>query len=158
MTERWERFTDVDTTSHAASFVGLLDAQAADETYRSGRRLLLDLLEPVQGERLLDIGCGTGDDTRELARLLGQEGEAIGVDYSEAMVAEAARRAEGAVHGPSFQVADVQALPFAEASFDGCRTERCLMHVPDLIWKEKSRGELRVARDASGRQACCFGT
>ena len=54
----------------------------------------LRLYPPQAGERVLDIGCGFGDTTQQIAALVGPEGEAVGVDaaprFIEAAVSEAA--------------------------------------------------------------------
>jgi len=44
------------------------------------------------GERVVDIGCGCGDTTLALARLVGASGHVLGIDVSEAMLARAAAR------------------------------------------------------------------
>jgi SAM-dependent methyltransferase len=66
---------------------------------------------PQSGDRVLDIGCGFGDTTQTLARLVGPEGEALGVDVSapfiEASIAEAA---EAGIENVSFQAGDVQVM------------------------------------------------
>jgi ubiquinone/menaquinone biosynthesis C-methylase UbiE len=41
---------------------------------------------PKSGDRILDIGCGFGDTTQQLARLVGPDGEAVGVDVSEPFI------------------------------------------------------------------------
>jgi SAM-dependent methyltransferase len=68
---------------------------------------------PREGGRALDIGCGFGDTTRQLAALVGPEGSALGVDAAPRFV-EAARReaADDGVENVSFEVADVQAGGF----------------------------------------------
>lgn len=53
---------------------------------------LVDLLEPGPGERILDLGCGTGHLTAEIAEAVGPEGFVVGIDASPAMV-ERARNA-----------------------------------------------------------------
>lgn len=64
---------------------------------------------PRPGERVLDVGCGFGDTTRQLAELVGAEGSALGVDVSEPFIAAAQKEAEG-VANVDFRVADVQTL------------------------------------------------
>src|SRR6478672_907392 len=61
------------------------------------------------GARVLDVGCGFGDSTLKIARSVGPEGEAVGVDCAANFI-EAAQedaRAEG-LSNASFRVADVQ--------------------------------------------------
>lgn len=88
-------------------------------------------LEP--GQRVLDVGCGPGIDTLALAELVGPEGEVVGIDYDEEMVAEADRRAKRArVDGwVRHERADAAALPLPDESFDACRCERVLQHLGD---------------------------
>ena len=64
---------------------------------------------PAAGERVIDIGCGFGDTTRDIARLVGPEGEAVGVDAAERFIELATREAEQeGVSNATFAVADVQ--------------------------------------------------
>lgn len=69
----------------------------------------LRLASPQPGERALDIGCGFGDTTQELARLVGPGGEAVGVDAAPRFIATA--QSELGADSPSnirFAVADVE--------------------------------------------------
>jgi SAM-dependent methyltransferase len=63
---------------------------------------------PRPGERVLDLGCGFGDTTQRLAKLVGPEGEAVGLDVSAPFVDQARKEAEGGPANVSFAVADVQ--------------------------------------------------
>ena len=47
------------------------------------------LMQIQQGHKLLDLGCGPATDTIPLAPLVGVNGQVIGADYDEAMIAEA---------------------------------------------------------------------
>src|SRR6478736_5001893 len=69
-------------------------------------------------DRMLDVGCGTGDTTRAAA-LRAVDGDALGVDLSRAMLARAAERAasEG-LHNVTFEQADAQVHAFADAAYD----------------------------------------
>src|SRR5215204_2020144 len=70
---------------------------------------------PEPGDRVLDIGCGLGDSTLQLARLVGTDGHAHGVDAAERMVAGAREEAdEAGVDNVTFEAIDVQAASFAD--------------------------------------------
>ena len=69
-------------------------------------------------DRVLDIGCGTGQTTRDAARAAAG-GSALGVDLSVQMIELARRLAAGqGVGNASFEQADAQIHPFAAGSFD----------------------------------------
>jgi SAM-dependent methyltransferase len=59
----------------------------------ASKPIILAGLKLTGGEKVLDAGCGLGDDTFEIARLVGSEGRAVGIDVSETMILEARRRA-----------------------------------------------------------------
>jgi len=70
---------------------------------------------PQPGDRVLDIGCGLGDSTVQLAGLVGPQGHAHGVDVAERMIAGARQDAErAAVANVSYEVADVQVARFTD--------------------------------------------
>ena len=70
------------------------------------------------GDHVLDIGCGTGQTTREAARQAGA-GSALGVDLSAPAVEEARRLArDGGLRNVTFECADAQLHHFPEQSFD----------------------------------------
>jgi SAM-dependent methyltransferase len=78
----------------------------------------LRLLPPQEGQRVLDIGCGFGDSTRQIAELVGPSGEAVGVDAAERFIETARAEAhEADVANASFLVADVQTTKF-DGPFD----------------------------------------
>ena len=140
-------FDQVDRTGDPADFVRYLDSTRATEFFQEIKQRSYDLLAPRAGERVLDAGCGTGDDVLALARLVGPTGWAVGVDASATMLAEARRRAAGTWLTAAFVRGDAQALPFAHGTFDGCRAERLLQHVerPRAVLAEL----VRVARPAA---------
>ena len=66
---------------------------------------------PKLGERVLDIGCGFGDTTQQLARLVGADGEALGVDVSEPFIRASIEEArEAGVTNVAFLTGDVQVM------------------------------------------------
>jgi SAM-dependent methyltransferase len=78
----------------------------------------LRLNPPQEGQRVLDIGCGFGDTTQQIAALVGPSGEAVGVDAAQNFIEAATREAaEAGARNARFFVADVQTDPL-EGPYD----------------------------------------
>jgi ubiquinone/menaquinone biosynthesis C-methylase UbiE len=77
--------------------------------------IVLKAANAQPGERVLDIGCGTGGTTAELARAVGPDGRVLGVDISEPLVGAA--HAQGLANA-AFEVGDATTYPFEAQSFD----------------------------------------
>jgi ubiquinone/menaquinone biosynthesis C-methylase UbiE len=125
------KYTAVDSAADPAALAACMDLVALCGGVDHGRRLVGERLALRPGTALLDLGCGTGDQTRELAAQVVPGGRAVGLDLSRTMIDEARRRSEAADLPVQFEVGDAQCLPFADGTFDACRTERMLIHVPD---------------------------
>jgi SAM-dependent methyltransferase len=89
-------------------------------------------LAPRPGERILDIGCGSGQTTLDLAEAVTPGGTVLGVDISRPMLDLARRRAAG-VAGVSFQEADAQTFAFEPASFDAAFSRFGVMFFADPV-------------------------
>jgi SAM-dependent methyltransferase len=82
---------------------------------------------------VLDVGCGPGTITADLA-LLVAPGEVVGIDASPEVVAQAAGSAEGSgLSNLRFEVADLFALEYADASFDVIHLHQVLQHLGDPV-------------------------
>jgi ubiquinone/menaquinone biosynthesis C-methylase UbiE len=109
---------------------------------RAVKPLMLEQMRLHRGQRVLEVGCGTGDDVRTIARRVGPTGRVLGIDSSPLVVAEAARRSEGRNLPVEFRVGDVLGIELPDASIDRCRAERLLMHVagePEAMVAELTR-------------------
>ena len=122
-------FRQVDQVTDAQYYFQFLDEFGAFESVQECRRLMLQLMDIRAGYRLLDVGCGVGDDVREMAQLAGETGQAVGLDNSQVMIAEARKRSEGLVLPVEFIVGDAENLNFPSDSFDGCLSERTFMYL-----------------------------
>lgn len=119
----------------------VLDLIAANSAVRDLKAWALERLGPQPGERALDVGCGTGEDVRVLATMVGPHGKARGVEPNAGLRLAAQHRA--AVMGAEMLVDDGDAceLPYDDASFDVVRCERVFQHL-----HEPGRAAAEIAR------------
>lgn len=98
---------------------GWVEAQESlDRLLAPFEKQLVEAVTDQGATRVLDIGCGTGSTTLAIARSLGSNGTAVGLDISEPMIALAKRRASLQNDAPRFICADAQTHAFEPASFD----------------------------------------
>lgn len=85
------------------------------------------------GDRVLDVGCGTGHTTRQAARIA-SSGVAVGIDLSSAMLEVARQRAaaEGLAN-VAFEQADAQIHPFEPGAFDAAIGQTSAMFFGDRV-------------------------
>lgn len=124
-------FTTVDALEDPSVFISLMDRVQDAPDVQAARAQLLARLDLQPGQTVLDVGCGTGDHTREVAALVSPGGQAVGVDFSASMIGVATRRQAASAVPATFEEGDAQQLRFEPGTFDACRTERMLCHVPD---------------------------
>jgi ubiquinone/menaquinone biosynthesis C-methylase UbiE len=93
-----------------------LDAKQ-DIVFAPITQALLSRARLASGQRILDVGCGGGGTTIDIARRVGPTGRAIGVDVSRPML-DAARRRASPDLSIEFILADAAASVFAPATFD----------------------------------------
>ena len=107
-----------------------LRAKSPDEI--EARAAYLGLLDVAEGDRVLDVGCGSGVVTREIARRVGPSGCAVGVDPSAALLAIARDLAEveGLGNRVELHEGSALALPFADGAFDVAIAVTALSHTP----------------------------
>src|SRR5277367_387087 len=90
---------------------------------------VLALLDLRDNERVLDIGCGNGKNTSEIASRV-PKGSVVGVDFSSNMVAFASSQYAASHPNLAFQVADARHLPFA-SEFDLVVSFNALHWIPE---------------------------
>ncbi len=122
---------EADSKNHPQTSV---DPNEYDDWYQTPRgrwigeteyQLLHTLLAPAAGERLLDVGCGTGYFSRRFARA----GSTVtGVDADPAMLRVAQARAG---RGERYLAGDARALPFPDRSFDLAISVTALCFIPE---------------------------
>ena len=87
------------------------------------------------GERVLDVGCGTGILTAAMAE---RGSEAVGIDSSEAYLVSARRNRPHP--NVTYELSDVRQIPYSDASFDACVCTLVLDIIPEF---DQVVGEMR---------------
>ena len=123
--------------------------QAQDVLLGPVAALLIDRAKPKAGERVVDIGCGSGVTTIAFARQVAPSGHALGVDISAPMLARARASAPGGLP-VDFALADATVYPFDPASFDLLVSRFGVMFFADPV---ASFTNMRKALRPTGRLA-----
>lgn len=111
---------------------------------------LLDLARPQPGERVLDVGCGTGIVARLAAPRVRPAGRVVGLDASAGMLAVARAAAARERLAIDWREGRAEALPFADRDFDLVLSQYALMFFTDL---PAALAEMRRVLADAGRVA-----
>ncbi len=109
-----------------------LETRGKSPDEMAARAEYLDLLGLQPGQRVLDVGCGSGVVTRDMARRVSPSGRAVGLDPSVEFltIARDLARQDGLDGVAEFREGSALALPFGDAEFDVALAATVLVHVP----------------------------
>lgn len=120
---RWASFYDAFTNILTLGHAGML------------RTLTVDLANLKSGEKVLDVGCGTGGVTIPAKQRIGKTGLATGIDPAPEMIAVARKKAARAGLEIDFRVGVIESLPYEDNTFDTVTSSLMMHHLT---------GQLRV--------------
>jgi ubiquinone/menaquinone biosynthesis C-methylase UbiE len=126
---------DLDAQPNAVKMAETLETRGRTPTQARLRRNFLRFVPVRRGDRVVEVGCGTGVVLRDVAALVGRRGEAVGVDPSRTLLEVARRlRRDGAPGGRIvLREGRGATLPFANARFDVALAVTVILHVADAL-------------------------
>lgn len=153
-------FRDVDAQPDPLRVIEALETRARMPSQVRLRRRFLRFVPVRPGNRVLEVGCGTGSVLRDVAGLVGVRGEVAGVDPSRRILqaARALSRAEAARQRVSLRLARAERLPFRAGRFDVTLAVSVLLHVPDALAAVREMARVTRAGGRVGLQDQDFGT
>jgi ubiquinone/menaquinone biosynthesis C-methylase UbiE len=113
-----------------ASFYDLITGLLSFGKMRAFRKEIVQRAGTEPGDRVLDVGCGTGDLAMAAKALAGRTGVVHGIDASPQMIEVAQRKAAKAGSGVDFQVGLIEDIAFPDDHFDLVLSTLMMHHLP----------------------------
>ena len=143
-------FSKVDSSQDPGVFISCLQTLSSLPYFQGYKKKSIQLLNLMDGSRILETGCGLGQDAIAIARMIGKRGNVVSIDSSRKMI-EAACKSPIKIDSINYCLADACKLPFSDNVFDGARADRVLQHMSDprkafseMVRTVKDKGRLVV--------------
>jgi ubiquinone/menaquinone biosynthesis C-methylase UbiE len=117
---------------------------------RPNSRMVIELAKIKPGDKVLDVGCGTGNLTFTAKATTGASGAVYGIDASPEMIEVARKKAKQAGADVVFDVGLVEKIPFPDTTFDAVINRLVVHHLPDDL-KRKAFAEIFRVLKPGGR-------
>jgi len=113
----------------ASRYDGVVQVMALGQAGRL-RRATVEFAQITSGERVLDVGCGTGDLTLLAKERAGSAGQVCGLDAAPEMIEVARQKAARKHADVDFRAGFIEQLPYPDASFDVVLSSLMMHHLP----------------------------
>jgi len=123
-------FSKVDSSYDPSVFISCLRTLSSLPYFQDYKKKSFQLLELEVDSKILEIGCGLGQDAIALSRMIRKKSILVACDSSRKML-EAARKGINERACIHLFLADARGLPFADSVFDGARADRVFQHISE---------------------------
>jgi ubiquinone/menaquinone biosynthesis C-methylase UbiE len=108
---------------------------------QANSRMVIELAKIKPGDKVLDVGCGTGSLTLTAISYAGTSGEVHGIDASPEMIDTARKKAQRSGLDVRFDIGLIEKIPFPDATFDVVVNRLVIHHLPNDL-KRKAFAEI----------------
>jgi demethylmenaquinone methyltransferase/2-methoxy-6-polyprenyl-1,4-benzoquinol methylase/phosphoethanolamine N-methyltransferase len=126
-----------------ARYYDLITAFMTFGREKAFRQVTIKLARVMPGDKVLEVGCGTGTLTLAAKARVGSSGEVVGIDIAPEMVAAASRKTARKGIDISFRAGSIESIPFPDNRFDVVICSFMIFHMPDDV---RGRGFKEVYR------------
>ena len=133
-------------TLHWASEYDIFSSLMGMGVNRPNSRMVIELAKVKPGDKVLDVGCGTGSLTLTAKTFAGKNGAVYGIDASPEMIDVAKKKAKQAGVDVIFNVELIEKLPFPDATFDVVVSRLVIHHLPDDLKRQGFAEIFRVLK------------
>ncbi len=109
----------------------------------SNSRMIVEMAKIKPGDKVLDVGCGTGDLTLTAKKYVGAFGSAYGIDATPEGINIARKKAKRSGSEAVFEVGLIEKIAYPDATFDVIISRLVIHHLPDDL---KRRGFKEIYR------------
>jgi ubiquinone/menaquinone biosynthesis C-methylase UbiE len=110
---------------------------------QSNSRMIIEMAKIKPGDKVLDVGCGTGNLTLTVKRYIGPSGSVYGIDASPEMIEVARKKAKHRGFEAVFEVELIEKISYPDVTFDVVISRLVIHHLPDDL---KRRGFAEIFR------------
>lgn len=142
-------FSKVDSSQDPDVFISCLQTLSSLPYFQGYKRKSFQLLNLRKDARILEVGCGLGQDAMAIAQMIEDHGNVVAIDSSRRMIETASKNAKA--DSINYCLADACKLPFSDNAFDGARADRILQHISnprkafsEMVRAVKGKGRLVV--------------
>jgi len=128
---------------HMARYYDLIVTLMTFGREKTLRNMTIELAQLMPGDKVLEVGCGTGTLTLAAKAQVGSSGEVVGIDIAPEMVAVASNKATRKSIDVSFQVGSIENIPFPDNSFNVVMCSFMIFHMPEDV---RRKGFIEIYR------------
>jgi ubiquinone/menaquinone biosynthesis C-methylase UbiE len=133
-------------TIHGASQYDICNGLLGMGVNRPNSRMIIEMAKIKAGDKVLDVGCGTGNLTLTAKRYVEASGSAYGIDASPEMIEVARKNAERSGSKTVFEVGLIEKIAYPGATFDVVISRLVIHHLPDDLKRQGFAEILRVLK------------